>query len=106
MFQRIICVQVVNVRGPLTPEFEETPITREEQESYLNELQVNQLSLVRCVAIFDMIMQMIGGGVAQSLDRLTQVSDVEGLLESRHRTRWQSTLIKLVVNYMFSSHKM
>ena len=46
------------------------------------------------------------GGVAQSLDRLTQVSDVEGLLESRHRTRWQSTLIKLVVNYMFSSHKM
>ena len=39
--------QVVNVRGPLTPEFEDGNITREEQEAFLNELQNNQLSLVR-----------------------------------------------------------
>lgn len=41
--------QVVNIRGPLTPEFEDTLITREEQESFLNELQTNQLALVRFV---------------------------------------------------------
>lgn len=39
--------QVVNLRGPVTPEFEESPVSSEEQEAYLNELQANQLSLVR-----------------------------------------------------------
>lgn len=39
----------MNIRGPLTPEFEDGTTTLEEQESFLTELQANQLSLVRSV---------------------------------------------------------
>jgi len=40
----------VNIRGPLTPEFEGGSISLDEQMAFLNDLQTNQLSLARSVA--------------------------------------------------------